>query len=196
MAILSSWALLSLLRAFKRATEKCYSVPIHCWVFLIDMILIWFQSIAVLDLHFQSCFIAKKSGKSSKLGRISPGFPLPQDLSLPCQVINFSAFFLAATHLQFFERFFVALKEDLSPLKKWFLRPQKHRQVTKIISETLRLVGLQSLWLRFIKRQNMIDEGNKVAKLNKLLKWSHRSFISLRDFKKFFPEGQLRFFLA
>ena len=40
----------------------------------------------------------------------------------------------------------------------------------------------------------MIDEGNKVVELSKLLKWSHRSFISLRDFKKFFPEGQLRFF--
>ena len=134
---------------------------------------------------FSVLFHSWKSGKSTKMWRILPGFPLPQDLSLPCQVINFSAFFLAATHLQFFERFFVALKGDLSPLKKWFLRPQKHRQVTKIISKTLHLVGLRSLWLRFRKRQNMIDEGNKVAKLSKLLKWSHRSFISLRDLKKF-----------
>ena len=80
---------------------------------------------------------------------------------------------------------FCCTKRRSESIEKVILGHQKHRQVTKIISKTLRLVGLRSLWLRFRKRQNMIDEGNKVAKLNKLLKWSHRSFISLRDLKKF-----------
>ena len=48
--------------------------------------------------------------------------------------------------------------------------PLKLANLTKIISKTLRFVGLRPPWLRFRKRKTMIDEGNKVAKLSKLLK--------------------------
>ena len=110
----------------------------------------------------------KTTRKSSKLWRISPGFPLAQVLSLPCQVINFSAFFCCNSFTILWD-IFCCTKEDQSILKKWFFFAPK-------------------------EKEKMIDEGNKVVELSKLLKWSHRSFISLRDFKKFFPEGQLRFF--